>query len=58
MSKADKEELEGFDSPEEEESEDFEIGGPVTAGVPAAPPSRAPRTPCGSTCARSGAFRC
>jgi RNA polymerase primary sigma factor len=41
MSKAGEEELEGFDSPEEEESEDlFEIGGPVTAGVPAAPPEQ------------------
>jgi RNA polymerase primary sigma factor len=37
MSKADEE---GFDSPEEEESEEdvFEIGGPVTAGLPAAAP--------------------
>jgi RNA polymerase primary sigma factor len=40
---ADKEDLEGFDAPdvEEEETADLdEIGGPVTAGVPVAPPEQ------------------
>jgi RNA polymerase primary sigma factor len=38
-----KEELEGFDAPDEEEPEEAdldEIGGPVTAGVPVAPPEQ------------------
>ena len=36
-----KEDLEGFDAPDDEEVEDLDaIGGPVTAGVPVAPPEQ------------------
>ena len=39
---ADDEELEGFDVPDDEDAEETydEVGGPITAGLPAAPPEQ------------------